>query len=147
VASNVTAHLAIEHLGWVVSHAKIDESNVRRVPVLVAKEERAPARANTAMEELSQLAAQYGKARPAPSRKPQAAQSDVAHVAAPYLDGQLDMLRRMQDDLAGVTYRENFLYIAYRVLHMIDSRRPGDFGDTRLYKRSEIAQALTRRGR
>ncbi|MBN2369431.1 MAG: AAA family ATPase [Vicinamibacteria bacterium] len=147
LAENVTAHLAIEHLGWVVSHAKIDESNVRRVPVLIAKEDRAPARADSAMNELSRLAARYGKPRPAPARKPKAARADGAHVAAPYLDGQLDMLRRMQDDLGGVTYRENFLYIAYRVLHMIDSRRPGDFGDTRLYKRSEIAQALARRGR
>jgi MinD-like ATPase involved in chromosome partitioning or flagellar assembly len=147
VASNVTAHLTIENLGWVVTHPKIDESNIRRVPVLLARETTAPARPSSAMEELSRLAAQYKKPRPTAARKRRAVDSDGLLEAAQYLDGQLDMLRRMQDDLKGASYRENFHYIAYRVMHMIDSRRPGDFGDTRLYRRAEIAQALARRGR
>jgi hypothetical protein len=57
------------------------------------------------------------------------------------------MLRRMQEDLKGVTFRENFLYVAYRALHVMGARLPGDFGATRLLKRSEITQALARRGR
>jgi MinD-like ATPase involved in chromosome partitioning or flagellar assembly len=147
LANNVTAHLTMENLGWVVYHAKIDESNIRRMPVLLAKETRAPGKPSSASEQLSQLAAQYRTPRQAPVRKMKTIESSGSYDAVQYLDGQLDMLRRMQDDLKGVTYRENFFYLAYRVLHMIDSRRPGDFGDTRLYKRSEIAQALTRRGR
>jgi|WetSurMetagenome_2_1015567.scaffolds.fasta_scaffold45665_3 MinD-like ATPase involved in chromosome partitioning or flagellar assembly len=147
LADNVTAHLAIENLGWVMAHAKIDEANIRRVPVLLAKEERAAPKANAALAEVERLASLYKPARPAaPVRKAQIPSAATAS-AVPYLDGQLEMLRRMQDDLKGVNFRENFLYVAYRALHVMGARLPGDFGATRLLKRSEIPQALVRRGR
>ena len=146
LAENVTAHLAVENLGWVMAHQKIDEANIRRVPVMLAKEERTTPKVNAAMAEVERLASLYKPARPAPARK---AKTTVASAASavPYLDGQLEMLRRMQEDLKGVTFRENFLYVAYRVLHVMGARLPGDFGATRLLKRSEIPQALARRGR
>ena len=146
LAENVTAHLAIENLGWVMAHQKIDEANIRRVPVMLAKEERTTPKVNAAMAEVERLASLYTPARPAPARK---AKTTVASAASavPYLDGQLDMLRRMQEDLKGVTFRENFLYVAYRALHVMGARLPGDFGATRLLKRSEIPHALARRGR
>jgi MinD-like ATPase involved in chromosome partitioning or flagellar assembly len=146
LAENVTAHLAIENLGWVMAHAKIDEANIRRVPILLAQEERAAPKVNAAMAEVERLASLYKPARPAPGRKAKAAVVPAAS-AVPYLDGQLEMLRRMQEDLKGVTYRENFLYVAYRALHVMGARLPGDFGATRLLKRSEVPQALARRGR
>jgi MinD-like ATPase involved in chromosome partitioning or flagellar assembly len=147
LADNVTAHLTIENLGWVLTHAKIDESNIRRVPVLLAKGEQPKAKVvDAATAQIERLAARYSPARPVPARKAKPAAGSM-HAAAPYLDGQLEMLRRMQDDLKGVTYRENFLYVAYRALHVINSRLPGDFGATRLLKRSEIPGALARRGR
>jgi MinD-like ATPase involved in chromosome partitioning or flagellar assembly len=146
LAENVTAHLAIENLGWVMAHAKIDEANIRRVPILLAQEERAAPKVNAAMAEVERLASLYKPARPAPGRKAKAAVAPAAS-AVPYLDGQLAMLRRMQEDLKGVTYRENFLYVAYRALHVMGARLPGDFGATRLLKRSEVPQALARRGR
>jgi MinD-like ATPase involved in chromosome partitioning or flagellar assembly len=147
LADNVTAHLSVENLGWVLSHPKIDESNVRRIPVLLAKEEAPKTKVDAATATIERLAARYKPARPGPVRKAKPAAALDTQAAAPYLDGQLEMLRRMQDDLKGVTYRENFLYVAYRALHVMNSRLPGDFGATRLLKRSEIPQALTRRGR
>jgi MinD-like ATPase involved in chromosome partitioning or flagellar assembly len=148
LADNVTAHLTIENLGWVLSHAKIDESNIRRVPVLLAKEEQPKTKVvDAATAQIERLAARYRPARAVPARKVKPSATGSAHAAAPYLDGQLEMLRRMQDDLKGVTYRENFLYVAYRALHVMNSRLPGDFGATRLLKRSEIPGALARRGR
>jgi len=146
LAENVTAHLAIENLGWVMAHQKIDEANIRRVPVMLAKEERTTPKVNAAMAEVERLTSLYTPARPAPARK---AKTTVASAASavPYLDGQLEMLRRMQEDLKGVTFRENFLYVAYRALHVMGARLPGDFGATRLLKRSEIPHALARRGR
>jgi hypothetical protein len=149
VAETVTAHLTIENLGWVMAHQKIDESNIRRVPVLLAREERPAAKVNAAASEIERLAALYGVARPAPARKTKALRMSEAGTSSAmgYLDGQLEMLRRMQDDLKGVTYRENFRYIAYRSLHVMGKRLPGDFGTTRLLKRSEIPEALARRGR
>jgi MinD-like ATPase involved in chromosome partitioning or flagellar assembly len=147
LAENVTAHLTIDNLGWVMAHAKVDESNIRRVPVLLAKEERPTAKVSAAQAEIERLASLYLGPRTTPVRKVKAVAQPTERSAAPYLEGQLEMLRRMQDDLKGVTYRENFLYVAYRALHVMGSRLPGDFGAQRLLKRSEIAQALARRGR
>ncbi len=67
--------------------------------------------------------------------------------ASQYLDVQLDTLRRMYDDMKGASYRENFTYLTARSLHVMSSRRTSDFGDTRLFKTSELQQALHERGR
>jgi MinD-like ATPase involved in chromosome partitioning or flagellar assembly len=147
LAENVTAHLSIENLGWVMAHPKIDESNIRRVPALLAKEERPREKVNAAQAEVERLASLYLGTRTKPVRKAKPSVLPPEQAAAPYLEGQLEMLRRMQDDLKGVTFRENFQYVTYRALHIIGSRLPGDFGAQRLLKRSEIAHALTRRGR
>jgi hypothetical protein len=53
----------------------------------------------------------------------------------------------MFGDMKGASYRENFRYLAYRSLHVMESRRASDFGDTRIFKQSEMQQALSRRGR
>jgi len=150
LAETVTAHLTIENLGWIMAHQKIDESNVRRIPVLLAREERAPVKVDATSAEIERLASLYGVARAAAPRKtkaaPRAGEAGLSSAMG-YLDGQLEMLRRMQDDLKGVTYRENFRYVAFRALHVMGKRMPGDFGTTRLLKRSEIPEALARRGR
>jgi MinD-like ATPase involved in chromosome partitioning or flagellar assembly len=153
LAENVTAHLSLENLGWVMAHPKVEESSIRRVPALLYKEERPVAKVDLATAEIERLASQYlgvssspaRKTRPAPPPLPHAPAAPVSAVG--YLDGQLEMLRRMQDDLKGVTFRENFHYIAFRALHVMHSRLPGDFGTTRLLKRNEVPQALARRGR
>ena len=61
-----------------------------------------------------------------------------SHDPGRYLEGQLDTLRRMSADLRGQSYRDNFDYIVYRSLHVAKSRGPADFGDTRIYKESEV---------
>ena len=53
----------------------------------------------------------------------------------------------MYDDLKSANYRENFAYLTARSLHVMSSRRTSDFGDTRLFKTSELQQALHDRGR
>jgi len=53
----------------------------------------------------------------------------------------------MYDDLKSANYRENFAYLTARSLHVMSSRRTSDFGDTRLFKASELQQALHDRGR
>ena len=110
---------------------------------------RSSVKVDTAAAEIERLASLYGVARAAPARKAKTPRASDAGASSPigYLDGQLEMLRRMQDDLKGVTYRENFRYIAFRALHVMGKRGPGDFGTTRLLKRSEIPEALARRGR
>jgi MinD-like ATPase involved in chromosome partitioning or flagellar assembly len=146
LASNVSAHLGMENLGWIMEHADIDASNVKRIPVLLSRPDVGRARSDRAVDEISRLAARYGPSRPGLPRKPRA-RSNPTPSAAHYLAAQLDVLRKMQEDLKGVTYRENFLYAASRALQIMDSRRTWEFGDVRVFKRSEITATLAHRGR
>jgi hypothetical protein len=65
--------------------------------------------------------------------------------ASRYLDVQLDTLRRMYDGMRGASYRQNFKYITYRSLHVMQSRGVRDLGDTRIFKPREIQGMLVER--
>jgi hypothetical protein len=141
---NVGGSLTILNLGWVIAHPDINEANHKRVPIVLQADARpAETKKDAAMAELSKIASQY-LTRPA-------AQKPLIRWARPdpktYLDTQLDTLRRMYDDMKGAGYRENFKYLAYRSLHVMQSRRASDFGDTRLFKPAEIQQAIVHRPR
>jgi len=129
-----------------MEHADIDASNVKRIPVLLSRPDARRARSDRAVDEISRLAARYGPSRPGLPRKARA-RPNPTPSAAHYLAAQLDVLRKMQEDLKGVTYRENFLYAASRALQIMDSRRTWEFGDVRVFKRSEITATLAHRGR
>jgi MinD-like ATPase involved in chromosome partitioning or flagellar assembly len=149
LADNVSTHLTLLNLGWVVVSSRINVSNVKRVPALRAPEPRPrAARVDSAQAQLERLAAEHlpGKA-PARSEKPRPHASAARPRASQYLDVQLDTLRRMYDDMKSANYRENFAYLTARSLHVMASRRTSDFGDTRLFKTSELQQALHERGR
>lgn len=152
LAENVSARLTILNLGWVIAHEDINRANMRRVPVLLTPDERPAAKpASAVSSELAKLAALYLPARAVaarPSKAPAAAKAPAPPPTDPkrYLDGQLDTLRRMSEDLTGQTYRDNFKYIAYRSLHVAKGRAPAEFGDTRIYKDSEVL-AMLQRGR
>jgi MinD-like ATPase involved in chromosome partitioning or flagellar assembly len=147
LAENVSAHLTIFNLGWVVEDERINAANIERVPALLKA---APAKGKPVPDrlqaELGTLSAKYLPAtRQArgPVRTGRAAPPDPRR----YLDVQLDTLRRMFDDMRGASYRENFAYIASRSLHVMTGRRTSDFGDTKIFKASELQQAIHQRGR
>jgi MinD-like ATPase involved in chromosome partitioning or flagellar assembly len=150
---HVSARLTVLNLGWVVDSARINESNARGVPALLGPEPRSrpatPAAGSSALEKLAALHAPAKAAaraeKPRPAEGP--AKKSKAPAGAAYLDAQLDTLRRMFEDLRGSSYRENFKYLTARTLHVIKSRRTSDFGDTRLFKPSEMHAASQARGR
>jgi MinD-like ATPase involved in chromosome partitioning or flagellar assembly len=149
LADNVSTHLTILNLGWVVESSRINEANVKRVPALLAPEPRPRlAKVDAAHAQLERLAAEHLPTRPP---KPEKLRGPAAGMARPrasqYLDVQLDTLRRMYDDMKSANHRENFAYLTARSLHVMASRRTSDFGDTRLFKTSELQQALQERGR
>jgi MinD-like ATPase involved in chromosome partitioning or flagellar assembly len=156
LADSVSADLTILNLGWVVEDPAINESNVKKVPVVLRRDGKPAGRASSgpdsaAMRELDKLATLHLPTRP-PREKTRAATPALAaraRAASPdrYLDVQLDTLRRMHEDLRGATYLDNFRYITSRALHIMESRRVSDFGDTRLFKPSELQTALQLRGR
>jgi MinD-like ATPase involved in chromosome partitioning or flagellar assembly len=146
LAENVSGSLTILNLGWIVAHQDINKANNKRVPVLLQPEEKAaaPAKKENPAAELAKIAAQYTGVKPgSPRPAPNPFQPDPNI----YLDSQLSMLKKMFGDMKGSSYRENFRYLAYRSLHIMESRRASDFGDTRIFKQSEMQQALSRRGR
>jgi len=146
LAENVSGHMSVLNLGWIIDNEGIHASNIRRIPVLL-EPETAPSGASPAsgpMAELDRLASAHLPRRP--QRKLKAGRA-LATSSSPYLDAQLDTLRLMYDDLKGTGYRENFRYITSRSLYVMKSARTSDFGDTRIFKSSELPRALHLRGR
>ena len=149
LAENVSAHLAVLNLGWIVAHGDFDLAGLRRVPALLLRDERpAPARPDAVAVELQRLAAEYLGPRVSSQRPPmERRRTPRPPSPARYLDAQLDTLRRMSDGMAEAGYRDNLDYIAYRTLHLMSSRPIADFGDSRIVKESELAAMLDQRGR
>jgi hypothetical protein len=154
LAENVSAHLTILNLGWVVAHEDIHRANIRRAPALLPRVPHAAAAPAAHVKdplssELARLASQYLGDRPVLRSPAPAPKRPVPGPSSGtrYLDVQLDTLRRMSEDLKGASYRENFKYIVYRSLHVMKSRSAWDFGDTRIFKEAEIPALLQQRGR
>jgi MinD-like ATPase involved in chromosome partitioning or flagellar assembly len=147
LANNVSAHLTVLNLGWVVEHREIERAGLQRVPALLLEgERRAPATRDAVQDALRRLSIEYLGGRPASHGLPAQPTPGPERRPASYLDGQLDALRRMSEGLRGTDYRDNFAYVAYRTLHLMSSRSPGDFGDARLVKAAEFSETLSRRG-
>ena len=149
LADNVSSHLTVLNLGWVVAHDDIQKASMRRVPALLLPEEHPAASPPDAVAaELRRLAEEYLGARPVSPRPPvERREAPRTPSVSRYLEGQLDMLLRMSEGMKGTSFRDNFSYIAYRSLHLMSSRSSADFGDTRLFKESEIQAMLAERGR
>ncbi len=137
LVKKVSSRLSIMNLGWVIDHDDINKANIRRVPVLLRKE-----KGREGFEaELARLARRHLGSRSVTARALARPDPDQ------YLSVQLETLKRMNDDLKGTGYRENLKYIVYRSLHLMTNLRVSDFGDSRLFKPSELRQALARRPR
>ena len=135
LVENVSAHLTIVNLGWIVAHPDILRANIRKVPILLGHE----ATSSHLGSELHRLAALYlpqktkaVRTRPDPARFPQA---------------ELEVLHHMHAELGQASYEDNFRYIVARSLHVLSSRRLCDLGDNQIFKRFEFEKVLAQRGR
>jgi MinD-like ATPase involved in chromosome partitioning or flagellar assembly len=137
ILRRVSGRLSIMNLGWIIAHEDIDRANNRRVPVLLSADR---LRQSPTMQ-LANIARRHLGSRALASRALQQPNPDQ------YLEAQLETLRRLNDDLKSAGYRENYKYIVYRSLHIMNSMRVGDFGDNRLFKPSEMQHAMARRQR
>lgn len=148
VVENVGAHMTIMNLGWIIEHEKINEANIRRIPILLKSEPKPKhAPSDAALAEIERLAALHLPAKPVRPERHKPAWEATPPNPSGYLSAQLETLKRMYDDMKGASYRENFKYITARSLHVLTSRRTSDFGDTRLFKASELQEAIQARGR
>ncbi len=157
LAENVSAHLTILNLGWVVESEAINQASLERVPALLRKERRggegSDRQLDRAWREVEGLAARHlpsrGPSRPArPVRAGAAASAPSAPGTGRYLSAQLDTLRRMYEDMGKTDYRDNFAYLTARSLHVMASRRTGDFGDVSIFAGpEELRDGVQQRGR
>jgi MinD-like ATPase involved in chromosome partitioning or flagellar assembly len=148
LAEHVSAHMTILNMGWVVDSPRVTEASMLRVPALLQAEPKAKSnRPDHSRTELVRLAAQHLPGKTPRPEKARAGGTAARPDPSRYLDSQLDTLRRMFEDMRGSNYRENFAYITARSLQVMTSRRNSDFGDVRLFKTAELAQALHVRGR
>ncbi len=151
LAEHVSAHMTVMNLGWVVESERINASNIQRVPAMLqpppVAARRQAAAPDPVQSELARLASQHLPTRPRSDRVRTPLAATVAASPSRYLDVQLDTLRRMYADMKDASYRDNFTYITARSLHVMAGRRTSDFGDTRLFKPSQLQDALHARGR
>ncbi len=140
LVETVSERLAVTNLGWVIRSDEVHQANCARRPILLtepaARHGARPTGADRALDQLVRdtrgLDARKGKGRqllsvPGPPRA-----DDV-------LSDQLDALHRMyarhgQDD----DPRDNFRYLASRVVHLLQSGHPSELGAPRLLDPLEI---------
>lgn len=139
LTNNVSAHLNLTHLGWIVADDRIHRANCAGFPAVLERRrgaETAPKPVvDPVMAELERLSsAALGLRRPV--RPPVERRHQPAPLAAPpadLLDGQLQTLKAMYSDRTKDTVRENFSYLAYRALNLMSpGYGPNEFGTTHL---------------
>ena len=149
LAENVSAHLAVLNLGWIVAHEDFgraaSDAFRRSCSARSGRPRRAPTRWPSSCS--ASRPSTWGRSRRARGPPQERRRTPRPPSPARYLDAQLDTLRRMSDGMRGASYRDNLDYIAYRTLHLMSSRPIADFGDSRIFKESELQAMLDQRGR
>ena len=147
LTNNVTGRSGVTNLGWVTRSDAIHRANVRRTPALVAAEESTiPGQVRSRWEqELEDLRATAIGIEPQRSRSPvreSGSSKQTPGKGQDPLTQQLDVLRAMFQSRRDDDYRANFDYIVQRSLFTMRTRRPSEFGDTKVWKAREMLDAI-----
>jgi hypothetical protein len=142
----VSGRLQITNLGWIMESPEVHESNRQRRPLMLGNAEpsapHAQKRRAHGDQELEALQAIYGgfkQQRPIPP-----AASHKIPDPGPQLAAQLDTLKVLYQSDKKLNPRQNFAYLASRVLYFADTSPVGELGDEKLFTPAEAIQALTR---
>jgi MinD-like ATPase involved in chromosome partitioning or flagellar assembly len=139
LVDNVSAGLSVTNLGWVIKSDRIHEANCHRRPILLSPERQEPARPISRLErQLGELEREFlhlHVEKPSRAERPRIAYPIDSKNA---VEQQLDSLRAMYANQRESGVRENFTYIAQRALHLIESVRYSEFGQTKIYRAQEI---------
>jgi MinD-like ATPase involved in chromosome partitioning or flagellar assembly len=141
----VSGRLQITNLGWIMESPEVHESNRLRRPLMLGGAEpahHAHKRRAHGDQELESLQAIYGgfkQQRPIPP-----AASHKIPDPGPQLAAQLDTLKVLYQSDKKLNPRQNFAYLASRVLYFADTSPVGELGDEKLFTPAEAIQALTR---
>lgn len=145
---NVSHRPNVTNLGWITRSDAIHEANCRKIPAMLtiddAKPQQAlPDRYAQELEDLRVTAIGLEPPRRSQHVRP------VAHnpFTGDPLSDQLEILRSMFQQRKDDDFRANFDYIAQRALFTMRTRRPGEFGDARIYTPTEMLDVIFAKSR
>lgn len=142
LTSNVSARCGVTNLGWITRSDAIHRGNCNKIPALLLPPEKKP-QAKRVSRELDDLRLAVGLE---PPRKPK--QRDAVAAAAPAMDpadhlaNQLNVLKTMFEQKKDDDFHANFDYASQRALFTMKTRRPSEFGDTRIYTPTEMLTTI-----
>lgn len=135
---NVSSRVAITNLGWVTRSEAIHRANCDRIPALLLPGARRKRdRVSEELEDLRMMALGLEPMKKKPLR-----QTTNATDPGDHLSRQLDVLKTMFAQNKDDDYNANFDYISQRALFTMDTRRPSEFGDVRIWEPSQMLQTL-----
>lgn len=136
---HVSSRVAITNLGWVTRSEAIHRANCDRIPALLLPRDggKKTDRVTEELEDLRMMALGLEPMKKKPLRQPANPSDPGDHLAR-----QLDVLKTMFAQKKDDDYHANFDYIAQRALFTMDTRRPGEFGDIRIWEPKEMLGAL-----
>lgn len=141
LTSNVSAHSGVTNLGWITKSEAIHRANCARLPALLLPPDAKSKKVNRAVQELEDLRITAIGLEPVKKRRPK---SGVRETVDPgdHLTRQLNVLRTMFDQKKDDDFYANFEYVTQRALFTMKNRRPGEFGDTRVFTPREMLATL-----
>lgn len=146
LTSNVSARCGVTNLGWITKSEAIHRGNCNKIPALLLPpgKKTSPKRA---MRELDDIRLAIGLE---PPHRKAAAHAEGAHGVRPqaaldpadHLANQLNVLKTMFEQKKDDDFHANFDYASQRALFTMKTRRPSEFGDTRIYTPTEMLNTI-----
>jgi MinD-like ATPase involved in chromosome partitioning or flagellar assembly len=139
---NVSSHCGVTNLGWVTRSDVIHRANCNKMPALLLPNLKQEKKVDRIAQELEDLRVTAIGIEP-PKKKAGAPVHRSAQAERDdHLTRQLLVLKTMFDQKKDDDYYANFDYISQRALFTMKTRRPSEFGDTRIYTPQEMLRTL-----
>ena len=136
---NVSSRVAISNLGWITRSDAIHRANCDRIPALLLPTAAKKKKDHIAeeLEDLRITAIGLDRLKKRPLH-------EQVNAADPgdHLSRQLDVLKTMFAQKKDDDFYANFDYISQRALFTIDTRRPSEFGDTKIWPPQQMRANL-----
>ncbi|HUP47175.1 MAG TPA: AAA family ATPase [Thermoanaerobaculia bacterium] len=140
---NVSSRVAITNLGWITRSDAVHRANCDRIPPLLLRPEKR--RKNRIAQELEDL--RMTAIGIEPMKKKPLRQTTNPTDPGDHLARQLDVLKRMFAQNKDDDYHANFDYICQRALFAMETRRPSEFGDVRIWEPEKMLATLFAKAR
>lgn len=144
LVTHVSARLNVLNLGWIMASPEIHEANCSRIPAILYHPGKKKKKMQPFEKELQKLSHLYLGLKTEKRLRRKIPPVYKATSVDSFLSRQLDILNKLYEDLRGKDYRRCFEYISYRTLHLMESPRVQDFGDSKIFKPKEILEKIFR---